>query len=287
MRPSILLLVPCFVLQQASCSVYDEGLLSKEGVNASGGNGPGSGGLDGGTGGLGGGVSTGGGNGETGGAGGSGNSGTGGDEPGVNYEYSRITDLEETADGRIELTGGSYWFTASAEDDPCIEPKGDGNVLPIALDPPRSLPDFPTTTSSYAMHFVVAAGCPGWGSQGGFGLKEGPTEGSHLPYDASDYTGVAFWAKADSTEKRIRLDISDVNTHPDGGVCTTNCYQNYQRIVTLSDSWQFYRVPFANITRSSNPPDTTQLYQIIFSFPYAGVPSDVWIDDVYFYKVVD
>jgi hypothetical protein len=285
MRRSILFLVPCFVLQHASCSVYDESLLSKEGVTGSGGNTPGSGST--GSGGIGqGGGNTGGGLGETGGAGGSGNSGTGGDNPNATYEYTRITDLEETADGRIEMTGGGYWFTAWSGTTACINPNGDGNVLPVPLDPPRSAPEFPSTESNFAMHFVVPTGCPGWGSQGGFGLQEGPTEGSHVAFDASAFTGIAFFAKADSAEKRIRLDVSDVNTHPDGGVCSSNCYQNFQRSLTLTDSWKLYRIPFTNITRAGNPPVISQLYQIIFSFPYAGVASDVWIDDVYFYKEI-
>lgn len=303
MRRSIAWIIPCLLVHHASCSVYDESLLSDGstttgGSNGNGGNNDNTGGGSGGglveTGGSGGGNTggnpSGGGSNPSGGDTGSGSSpGTGGEAPTSTFEYTRITDLEETSDGRIELDGGAYWFTAAAAPD-CIEPTGEGNVVPVALSSVRELPaEFPTTESHYAMHFVSEEGCPGWGSQGGFGLREGATEGSLLPFDASEYTGIAFWGRADSEEKRVRLDVSDVNTHPDGGVCgnpTPECYQNFGRVVTLSEDWKLYRMPFTMLTRNGKSPETDALFQIIFSFPYADKPVDVWIDDVYFYKEI-
>ncbi len=41
------------------------------------------------------------------------------------------------------------------------------------------------------------------------------------PYDASAYTGVSFWAKLGSgSQKTLRLKVPDINTDPDGHVCT-------------------------------------------------------------------
>ena len=46
-------------------------------------------------------------------------------------------------------------------------------------------------------------------------------------YDASKYAGIAFFAKrgADSTGK-VRLKVPDMNTDPDGGVCT-ECFNDF------------------------------------------------------------
>ena len=46
-------------------------------------------------------------------------------------------------------------------------------------------------------------------------------------YDASKYAGISFWAKKgpDSTGK-VRLKVPDVNTDPDGGVCT-ECFNDF------------------------------------------------------------
>src|SRR5690606_14633561 len=39
-------------------------------------------------------------------------------------------------------------------------------------------------------------------------------------YDASAYKGISFWAKKAAGSGNVRLKVPDVNTDPDGGVCS-------------------------------------------------------------------
>lgn len=333
MRKSLSLLL---TLLLAHCSVYDESLLpdgsSAAGGNgsggaATGGNGASDGGTgndtgNGGTGGSSGGTTGGGGTdssggGTTGGSGGTGNSsggggtdgsggGSGGSEPEYTYEYSLISSMEGVEE-MIDLSGGGYWFTAwddVANEESCIEPHGAGEILPIGIpDAPRALPGMLPDESMFAMHFVTT-GCEGWGAQAGFGLKvdlEDPDaeEGALAAFDASEYDGIAFWAKATEDSRLVRIDVADVATSPWGGQCVEGgaankaCHANYGLVRPISSEWQLVRVPFASMKQPShgNPgendyPDTSQLYQIVFSFSYNGNIGDidVLIDDVYFYQ---
>ena len=47
-------------------------------------------------------------------------------------------------------------------------------------------------------------------------------------YDASKYAGISFWAKKGSAEStgKVRLKVPDVNTDPQGGVCT-ECFNDF------------------------------------------------------------
>ena len=59
-------------------------------------------------------------------------------------------------------------------------------------------------------------------------------------YDASKYAGIPFWAKKgpDSTGK-VRLKVPDVNTDPDGGVCT-ECFNDFGADIVLTNDWKLY-----------------------------------------------
>src|SRR5690606_19659534 len=156
---------------------------------------------------------------------------------------------------------------------------------------------FPTRRSS------DLTDCQGWGAQAGFGLKvdtdPDAEEGALAAFDASEYDGIAFWAKATESNRLVRVDVADVATSPWGGQCVeggssqTACHGNYGLVRSVSSEWQLVRVPFASMkqpphgNRGENAwPDTSQLYQVVFSFSYNTNIGDiaVLLDDVYFYK---
>lgn len=286
------------------CSVYDESLLEKENVTASGGTGsgaaPGSGGIVAtgsvpNVGGTTGGVSSGG-NGdggtgtETGGGTNGSGGGTGGSVPEV-HTYTMIDEISGST-GAITLDGGDYWFTTAATNCdivPASEPVG--TDLPEERDG-----DF------LGMHFTGPACTGDWGAQSGLGLQSGPEK-----YDARAFDGIAFWAKmgAAGTENLLSVELSNAASHPAGGLCddpgstgpldtattTDDCYLAYSKTVSLSTEWKLYEIPFEDFKQAGtgyHGPvliDTETLYQINFAWRKPDQAFDVWFDDVMFYTV--
>src|SRR5690606_19523533 len=150
--------------------------------------------------------------------------------------------------------------------------------------------------SLYAMHFV-GTNCTGWGAQAGFRLK---ANGS---YDASDFDGIAFWARlgSEGAPRPLRVELADVSTHPDGGLCVEvdpepgeDCFAHYftnKQLNADPSFWTFFKIPFTEFGapgfgyHQTDEPQPDKLYQILFKWqPSASANFDVWIDDVYFYK---
>ena len=108
-------------------------------------------------------------------------------------------------------------------------------------------------------------------------------------YDASKYAGIAFWAKrgADSTGK-VRLKVPDVNTDPDGGVCT-ECFNDFGADINLTSDWKLYVFPWKSMKQMpgwGNPlkkhitPD--KLYGVQFQVNVPRANYDIYIDDLKF-----
>ena len=95
------------------------------------------------------------------------------------HQYTMIDEVE-SANGAITLEGGNYWFTTAAAKcsiAPATEPGG------------TELPE-PRDGDALGMHFTGPACTTDWGAQSGMTLQTGPAK-----YDASAFTGVAFYAK--------------------------------------------------------------------------------------------
>jgi endoglucanase len=108
------------------------------------------------------------------------------------------------------------------------------------------------------------------------------------PYDATQYTGISFWAKAGSGTKNVRLKVPDVNTDPQGKVCT-ECFNDFGADLTLTEQWKKYTIPFAAMKQmdgwgNPNPPtiDKSKIYGVQWQVNDRGASYDVWIDDVRF-----
>ncbi len=109
-------------------------------------------------------------------------------------------------------------------------------------------------------------------------------------YDASKYKGISFFAKVGPGHGagKVRLKVADVNTDPEGGVCS-DCYNDFGESLTLSTEWQQFWIPFDRMRQEKgwgkprkSSIDPTQLSAIQFQVKEAGKPFDVWVDEIQF-----
>ncbi len=108
-------------------------------------------------------------------------------------------------------------------------------------------------------------------------------------YDGSKYTGVAFWAKVGpGSIKEVRLKVPDVNTDPDGKVCT-ECFNDFGVTLDLTEQWTKYTVPFDKMSQlegwgspQKDKIDASKLYGMQWQVNKAGQSYDIWISDVSF-----
>lgn len=190
---------------------------------------------------------------------------------------------------------GGAWWTA---DDGTVggtmvpPPQADGGDLAA----PEKL-EKPHCGSEYAMR-VTGQGFTDWGAVLGMNFgwgKQANGEDGALPYDASAYTGVEFWARiGDTSTDQVRYQISDSNSEPAGGVCVDEpgnadgCYDAFGAELTgLDTTWRRYRIPFSGMSQRqfglvADGLVTTAVYKLTFNFLTAS-PFDFWVDDLTFY----
>src|SRR6478736_487052 len=127
-----------------------------------------------------------------------------------------------------------------------------------------------------------------WGSGFGVDLNNSSTsQASAQTYDASAYSGVTFWARAQSlTNLKVRFPNAD--THTAGKICST-CDHDYYASIALSTDWQRYTITFSDLTlEPGGVPIPTAfkasgLVSVRFLFP-STTAYEVDIDDVAFVK---
>lgn len=142
-------------------------------------------------------------------------------------------------------------------------------------------------TSKSAVH-TTATDFAKWGSGVGFDFNQpGSTSTSKLPYDASNYAGVTFWARAAATTT-ISVVFPDKNTDPAGAICTV-CDHHFLKNVPIDTQWRRYNVLFDDtMTDGGGTPNPEKLSTeglIAMHFrASAGINYDLWIDDVAFLR---
>jgi hypothetical protein len=143
-------------------------------------------------------------------------------------------------------------------------------------------------TSVYALH-TTSTGFTKTGALVGVDLNRKTTR---LPYDASAYTAVHFWAKvAAGSLTAVHFSMPDLHTDPSGALCNKSpqqCYDHWARDLTFTAAWAEYTVAFADLNQYGwgandvTALDAAHVYGIQFSW---GTPSmDLWIDDIAFVK---
>jgi hypothetical protein len=191
-----------------------------------------------------------------------------------------ISDMEENDGKACESEGRSGdWVTYN---------DGTGEIWPAAQG---HLSRFSPMSeclgkSSVAFH-TTGYGFTGWGAAAGIKF-------SKTPWNGSKYSGIAFRGRS-PRKNRIFIKVATHGTLDAayGGACEPAagkaCSDHYAKAVQLSDAWTYYSVPFSDLRQEGwgvrvdkLTPDLTQLMEVHFVFPRAGVTFDVWLDDVTF-----
>ena len=221
------------------------------------------------------------GSGDTAGGGGGGGSSTSSSGTGGMAAPGLIDDMEDK-DGAI-ITAESrqgYWYTYSDGTGTITVP---GKTFTMdGIMPPRD-------ASKFAAH-MAGMGFTMYGGGMGFDLNAmGMTKSG---YDGSGYSGVTFFARiGKGASTALRVNISDKDTAPEGGVCNNaknKCNDFHGQDLTLPEEWKQYTLKFRELKQQGYGDPfpkllTTALYGMSFAVG-TKVTFDVWIDDLTFVK---
>ena len=202
-----------------------------------------------------------------------------------------MIDDMETASGRVCPTDArnGVWYVFHDDDT-------EGEQFP-----PITEPGIPAQTSAIpegrdgsliGMH-TYGEGFDDWGA--GIGLDLSYNDGEYGTYDASAYTGVAFWARSDlSTEIEFRVSTPETTLIEWGGSLYDydECWwQPHSKTISLSTEWALYEVFFEQLRTdcwASFYSDQLTNIQFLFSTEYWNGSDDenfdFWIDDVSFFN---
>jgi len=184
-----------------------------------------------------------------------------------------IDDLEDS-DTRLAAFGGrsGYWWIAKADHAAVTTPAG-------AFASSEGGP----TGSKRTVHFAGKTDSKDqWGAAVGVGFLD-----SGL-YDASKYAGVSFKIKSSAPNLAVRVKLPDVNSHPDGGLCKTDCWNSFGKDFTVGTGWQEVVVLFSELAQqpgwgNPRPPSvTTSKLKNIEWAVNQGVDFDFFVDDIRF-----
>ena len=173
---------------------------------------------------------------------------------------------------------GGYWYTFRDKKGTTVEPVAGEDGGTFAMSEGGHGSQF-----AARYHGKVGTGAPLFA---GMGMNFVDPK---APYDASKYAGIAFWAKRgeDSTGK-VRLKVPDVNTDPDGGVCT-ECFNDFGGDLNLTTDWKQYIFPWKSMKQMpgwGNPrkPHITpeKIYGVQFQVKVPRANYDIYVDDLRF-----
>ncbi|WP_437730776.1 hypothetical protein [Sorangium sp. So ce1335] len=221
--------------------------------------------------------------------------GPGGGGPVVPADVELIDDMED-GNGAIEEAGGrvGYWYSfndgTGTQAPPVYTEEMPVGFLPEELMPPRG-------QSTMAVH-TLGSGFTQWGAGVRFSLNRPDT--AVLPYDASAYAGIVFWAKLGDAGAvpTMTVSISDTVSQPAGGICDESagegdpdrCFDHWSHVASLGAEWSQVVIPFEGLARegwgaepAAQAIDLAALYAIEFRFGQGEV-FDVYIDDIGFYR---
>jgi hypothetical protein len=147
-------------------------------------------------------------------------------------------------------------------------------------------------------------------------------DGKPCYYDARGWTGISLWARLGSSESVTNaiITMADPNTagllgggypfnDPDAACGDLPCSANntppgpptlhnavqcdpFGKAITLTSDWQFYRIPFSDMTQKGyglpeTAPDLAHFIGVKINLSLGQLGSadyDVWVNDIAFYK---
>jgi hypothetical protein len=135
---------------------------------------------------------------------------------------------------------------------------------------------------------ITSSGYTWWGAGIGFPLN---TEGdTNAPYDATEYSGVSFWAKAQNPVD-LNIRVADAYTSSDGGQCDL-CGDHFRATLRVTQEWQRYEAAWVELQQwgwgspQRQSVDLSQLYAIEFQWS-RDTPISLLLDDVAFATAAD
>ena len=174
---------------------------------------------------------------------------------------------------------GGYWYT--------FLDKFGSTVTPMSGDQGGTfaMSEGGANGTKYAAHMFGSIG----GADvvyAGMGLNFVDPKGQ---YDASKFGGISFWAKkGPGSTGNVRLKVPDINTDPDGKVCTA-CFNDFGMDFVLTEQWQQFTVPFASMKQIKDwgSPHTSgivpkTIYGMQFQVNEKNSKFDIWVDEVQF-----
>lgn len=199
-----------------------------------------------------------------------------------------MTPLLQTTDGRV-----GAWYTYNDGTEGATQmPAACGEAFPAATGGAKG--------STYSAR-SSGSGFPDYAGFG-FDLNNMGTEpvncnvdfSTRMSYDASQYTGISFYAKSYKGALNIDVKIPSLAETPidQGGACdpedgSGKCENSYQTYAELRSTWKAFEIPFSSFTRPSwgrkFDLDVATLVGIQFQ-PRPDTDFDVAIDHICFYK---
>jgi hypothetical protein len=177
----------------------------------------------------------------------------------------------EDDNSQVALQNGrsGYWWVAHA---PHATVSAPGNEFRVSDGGPAG--------SKKAAHFAGKTDVADlWGASLGGNFLTGGF------YDASKYAGVSFKLKG-AAKGFIRFKVLDIASHPDGALCTKECWNAFGKTIELTGDWQTLELGFADLTQyegwgSPRPPSltTTKVKHLEWAVD-TGIDFDFWVDDV-------
>ncbi|TKC92085.1 hypothetical protein [Polyangium fumosum] len=109
------------------------------------------------------------------------------------------------------------------------------------------------------------------------------------PADISQYKGISFWAKrGENSAGAVRVKLPDVNTDPEGKVCT-ECFNDFGMDIQLTTTWTQYFVLFGAAQQQAGwgqprpgAPERAKMFGVQWQVNTPGADYDIYIDDVQF-----
>lgn len=214
---------------------------------------------------------------------------------GVPAEAPRFELIDDMEDGDAFIVSAGerngHWDIANdGTPDATQRPPAAGFVMAELM--PNERPN-----SAFAA-YTQGAGFKDWGAFMTVSMRTWPVYEETPVYDASRYSGVAFYARAGAgSDLNLRVRYIGAQTDARGGECTpggsieTACYDHFYADVKLSHTWERYELWFADfrqagVGKSFPSMDLASMYALELFFPgretASGNAFELWLDDLAF-----
>jgi hypothetical protein len=110
--------------------------------------------------------------------------------------------------------------------------------------------------------------------------------GMAVPYDATPYGGISFWAAVASnvaTPFSLPVGVTTMDVAWNGGICT-KCMDYYRTTISLDHAWQRFEFRFGELAQSGTgqPHVALRLEKFVGLIFWPDRDFDLWVDDVRF-----